>query len=142
MQALGITWFSTSGPETRQLIFWRQETGDNKMTDELFVVWRDPESGHKYTIGKLTRGESYTFEYCDECKLAEKAGWTSLPAFPENKQYRSETLFAAFAMRIPSPKRYGIEKVLKRYGLTEYDGFELLKRSTGKVPTDTYEFIG
>ena len=31
--------------------------------------------------------------------------------------------------------------ILKKYGLDQYDGYELLKRSSGKLPIDTYEFI-
>ena len=29
----------------------------------------------------------------------------------------------------------------KGYGMTEYDEFELLKRSGAKLPTDNYEFV-
>jgi len=115
---------------------------ENKMNhDYLYVVWKDPRSRRNYIIGKLTRGEKYTFEYCEDYKEAEKAGWELLNAFPEEKIYESDTLFAAFSSRLPNPKRRGMDTILEKYGLTEYDGYELLKKSTGRLPFDTYEFI-
>lgn len=107
----------------------------------LYVIWKDPRSRRNYIIGKLTRGEKYTFEYCENYQEAQDAGWELLNAFPEVKIYESDTLFAAFAGRLPDPKRRGIETILQKYGLTEYDGYELLRISTGRLPFDTYEFI-
>ena len=107
----------------------------------LYLIWKDPKSRRNYTVGKLTKGEKYTFEYCQEYKQALNAGWELLNAFPYEKFYESDTLFAAFASRLPDPKRRGIGAILKKYGLDQYDGYELLKRSSGKLPIDTYEFI-
>lgn len=33
------------------------------------------------------------------------------------------------------------KEILKTYGMTEYDEFELLKRSGAKLPIDNYEFV-
>lgn len=107
----------------------------------LYVIWRDPRSRRNYIIGKLSRSDKYTFEYCEEYKKALDVGWELLEAFPDEQVYESDTLFAAFAGRLPDPKRRGIEAILKKYGLEEYDGYELLRRSTGRLPFDTYEFI-
>ena len=38
-------------------------------------------------------------------------------------------------------KRQQIKEILETYGMTEYDEFELLKRSGAKLPTDNYEFV-
>ena len=109
--------------------------------DFLYLIWKDPKTRRNYIVGKLTRGSAYTFEYCEEYKEAKKAGWEYLKAFPENARYRSQNLFAAFASRLPDPKRRGIEGILRNYGLSEFDGYELLRKSTGRLPIDTYEFV-
>lgn len=109
--------------------------------DYLYLIWKDPKSRRNYTVGKLSRGSSYVFEYCQEYEEAEKAGWERLNAFPDDERYESPTLFAAFMSRLPDPKRRDIDNILQKYGLTEFDGFELLRKSTGRLPIDTYEFI-
>ena len=108
----------------------------------LYLIWKDPYSRRNYIVGKLTRNEkNYEFEYYGEYKNALTKGWKLMNAFPEEKVYTSDRLFAAFAGRLPDPKRKGINDILKKYGLSEYDGYELLKNSTGRLPIDTYEFI-
>lgn len=107
----------------------------------LYVIWKDPRSRRNYIVGKLTKSDHYSFEYCEDYKKAQDAGWLLLEAFPDEKVYESKELFAAFSGRLPDPKRRGIDKILKKYGLNEYDGFELLRKSTGRLPIDTYEFI-
>lgn len=58
-----------------------------------------------------------------------------------NKTYQSEVMFPSFACRLPDKRRRGIEGILKKYGLTEYDEFELLKQSGARLPIDTFSFI-
>ena len=107
----------------------------------LYVIWKDPQSRRNYTVGKITQNGKYYFEYCFDYKEAMKVGWELMKAFPTEKVYENETLFAAFAGRLPDPKRKGIESILKKYGLEEYNAFELLRKSSGRLPIDTYEFI-
>lgn len=107
----------------------------------LYLIWKDPNSRRNYIIGKLTKGDKYTFEYCGEYKKALESGWNLLNAFPYERRYESDNLFAAFASRLPDPKRRDIDNILKKYKLDRYDGYELLKNSFGKLPIDTYEFI-
>lgn len=114
---------------------------NNNIHNFLYVIWKDPRSRRNYIIGKLLKSDGYTFEYCGEYEKAQEAGWELLDAFPEEKLYKSKDLFAAFAGRLPDPKRKGIETILKKYGLDEFDGYELLRKSTGRLPIDTYEFI-
>lgn len=45
------------------------------------------------------------------------------------------------ASRVPDPKRRDINSILQKYGLDSFDGYELLRRSTGRLPIDTYEFV-
>lgn len=110
--------------------------------DFLYLVWKNPQNRRNYTVGKLSRNaDGYTFEYCNESKLAQADGWNMIQAFPEIKKYESKDLFPAFSSRLPDRRRRNIEEVLKKYHLDCYDGFELLKRSGGRLPIDTYEFV-
>lgn len=106
----------------------------------LYLVWKSPLSGKKYVIGRLNRTDEYSFEYSDDCEQAKVDGWEMMPAFPEVKKYYSEKLFPAFSSRLPDRKRRNINQVLKKYGLKEYDGYELLRKSGGRLPIDCYSF--
>lgn len=109
--------------------------------DYLYLIWKDPETRRNYTIGKLTRGESFTFEYCEEAPEAEHAGWKLLGAFPAYKKYSSEVMFPVFSSRLPDRKRRDIKKILQKYDLKEFNEFELLRKSGARLPIDTYEFV-
>lgn len=107
----------------------------------LLLIWKDPETRRNYTVGKLTRGDCFTFQYYGEAENAEEAGWKLLGAFPTYQEYRSNTMFPVFSSRLPDKKRRDIQSILEKYGLMEYDEFELLRRSGARLPIDTYEFI-
>ena len=107
----------------------------------LFLIWKDPQTRKNFTIGKLSRNEKYHFEYCDTVADAESAGWQRLDAFPEIESYESDVLFPAFSSRLPDRKRRDIQKILEKYGLSEFDEFDLLRKSGARLPIDTYEFI-
>ncbi len=109
--------------------------------DFLYVIWKNPKSRKNYTVGKLTKSDGYLFEYSNEYKDAQQNGWELIKAFPEVKEYHSKELFPFFSSRLPDKKRRNIKEILKRYNLEEYDGYELLKKSGGRLPIDTYEFI-
>lgn len=107
----------------------------------LYLIWKDPQTRVNFTIGKLSRGAKYTFEYFGEVDEAEKRGWTKFEVFPEAKTYESEVLFPVFASRLPDRKRRDIDKILEKYNLSEFDEFELLRKSEARLPIDTYSFI-
>ena len=112
------------------------------MSDKfLYLIWKHPDTRRNYTVGKLTRGPSYKFEYCEEYSEAKENGLPLIDAFPNETQYESDKLFSVFSSRLPDPKRRDIAAILQHYGLEEYDEFEILKRSGGRLPIDTYEFI-
>ena len=111
------------------------------MENTLYLIWKDPKTRRNYTVGKLSKNAGYSFEYIAEADEAQSAGWKRLEAFPEKKQYVSEVLFPSFSSRLPDPKRRDIENILKKYGLSEYDAFELLRSSRGRLPIDTYELV-
>ncbi|MBQ4601990.1 MAG: HipA N-terminal domain-containing protein [Clostridia bacterium] len=107
----------------------------------LYLIWKDPQTRQNFTIGKLGYGSKYTFEYSRDVGKAEKNGWSKFEVFPDEKNYESEVLFPVFASRLPDKKRRDIDKILEKYNLSEFNEFELLKKSEGRLPIDTYSFI-
>ena len=110
--------------------------------DLIFLVWKDVD-GNKYKVAVLYKENGkYYFKYIlENIKEAQKKGFKPLIAFPQiNAVYDNPKLFATFATRLPESTRPEIKEILETYGMTEYDAFELLKRSGGKLPTDNYEF--
>lgn len=110
--------------------------------DYLLLVWKEPETKRKYIVGELSRNGQFEFSYGYEVHKAISAGFELLIAFPDiNTVYQNDHLFPVFASRLPDPKRKGIEAILEKYGLTEYDSYKLLKSSGAKLPIDKLEFI-
>lgn len=112
--------------------------------DLVYLVWTDVNTGNKYKVAELYKQENtFYFKYIlDNVKEAQKVGFKLLVAFPQiNALYDNPKLFANFAARLPEPTRPEIKEILATYGMTEYDDFELLKRSGAKLPTDDYEFV-
>ena len=73
---------------------------------------------------------------------AEEYGFSPLPNFPRiDVEYFREELFSSFSKRLPLHGKRDVSSVLKQYDLEEYDAFELLKKSGGKISTDSFEFI-
>lgn len=113
--------------------------------DLVYLIWTDVNTGNKYKVAMLYKeNETYYFKYIlDNVKEAQEKGFELLIAFPQiNATYENPQLFAVFSARLPEPTRPEIKEILETYGMTEYDEFELLKRSGAKLPTDNYEFIG
>ena len=112
--------------------------------DKLYMLWTDISTGIKYKVAELYKENNiYYFKYIlEEVKEAMNNGFKLLIAFPQlNATYNNPQLFAVFTARVPDKRRPEIQKILETYGMTEYDEFELLKRTKGKVQTDDYEFV-
>lgn len=111
--------------------------------DKLLLVWND-ENGSKHSIGELSRQkDKYCFQYSTE--IAAKSGnlrFGPIVCFPKlDIIYESKSLFPVFRARLPDKRRPDIAEILEHYGLNEYEPFELLKSSGGRLPTDHYEFL-
>ncbi len=112
------------------------------MNKFLYLVWKDPQTRRNFIVGKLTKGKKYTFEYFGDVGKAESHAWSKLEAFPEEeKLYENDVMFPVFSSRLPDKKRKDIDKILEKYGLSDFDEFELLRKSEGRLPIDTYSFI-
>lgn len=110
--------------------------------DYIYLIWKEPKTRRNYIVGQLSKNSQYEFAYGHEVGEAIKKGFELLIPFNDiNKIYKSDTLFPTFTSRLPDRKRRGIEKILSKYGLKEYDEYKLLKRSGAKLPIDNLEFI-
>ncbi|MFA6807556.1 MAG: HIRAN domain-containing protein [Eubacteriales bacterium] len=110
--------------------------------DYLLLIWKQPKTRSRYIIGELSKNGQFEFSYGYEVNAAITVGFELLIAFPNiEKVYENENLFSVFVSRLPDPKRKGIETILNKYGLTEYNSYELLKRSGARLPIDNLEFI-
>lgn len=112
--------------------------------DLVYLVWTDVKTGNKYKVAELYKenGKFYFKYILENVKEAQKYGFELLISFPQiNAIYENPELFAVFSTRLPEPTRPEIKEILETYKMTEYDEFELLKRSGAKLPTDNYEFV-
>lgn len=112
--------------------------------DIVYLVWTNKNTGKSYKVAELYKenGKFYFKYILENVKEAEKDGFTLLIAFQTvNATYENPQLFAVFSARLPDENRPEIKEILATYGMTEYDEFELLKRSGAKLPTDNYEFV-
>lgn len=110
--------------------------------DYLYVVWKSGENRKEYVIGNLSKGDAFEFRYCEEIYEAEKEGFTHFASFPQlDGVYYSKVLFPIFESKLPDRKRKDINNILKRYGLQEFDSYELLKKSGARLPIDSLYFV-
>ncbi len=110
--------------------------------DYLYLIWKEPISRRNYIVAQLSKNSQYEFCYGHEIDEAIEKGFELLIPFDNiNKVYKSDTLFPTFSSRLPDSKRRGIEKILAKYGLEEFDEYMLLKRSGARLPIDSLEFI-
>lgn len=110
--------------------------------DYLYLIWKSNLSGSQYIVGQLTKNGQYEFQYCKEIKQAIADGFKTLVSFENlERVYTSDELFPVFTSRLPDRKRKDIDKILKKYGLKEYDAYQLLKASGAKLPIDSLFFI-
>lgn len=110
--------------------------------DYIYLIWKEPTSRRNYIVGQLSKNSQYEFSYGHEINEAIDKGFELLIPFEDvNKVYKSDTLFPTFSSRLPDSKRRGIERILAKYNLKEFDEYRLLKRSGARLPIDSLEFI-
>jgi len=115
---------------------------ENAGRDYIYLIWKEPTTRRNYIVGQLSKNGQYEFSYGHEVKEAIDNGFELLIPFSDIKKvYKSDNLFPAFSSRLPDKKRRGIEQILLKYDLQEYDEYELLKRSGARLPIDGLEFI-
>lgn len=117
------------------------------MKDEMWLVWKEPESRRRYKIGILIYDEVknfFMFKYVNpEFNAAKECGFQYFPGFYDiNKVYESSDLFANIETRLPNPSRTDYLEILNSYNLEKDSSkFEILKATRGRLITDNYEFV-
>jgi len=109
----------------------------------IWMIWKN-DQGEPFKVGELSRRSGkYYFKYdIDGVKKAEAHGFSPLPYLPRiDAEYFREELFRSFSERLHWHGKKDVTSILKEYDLEEYDAFELLKKSGGKISTDSFEFI-
>ena len=114
------------------------------MKQELWLIWRQPETRRRYKIGVLTFDKEYVFSYVNpELDEALANGFTYFPGFRDvNQKYESNELFANIKTRLPNTKRPDYLDILNTYGLDLNSSlYDILKATRGRLVTDNYEFV-
>ena len=113
----------------------------------LYLKWIDYKTNKKYVIGALCRDKEHNKYYFklseDYINKANEAGFSpiTLPFTDLNKIYESDTLFSIFRIRVPNIANFDdeeLETLLQEVGLEEFDEFEFLKKTKGKLETDYF----
>ena len=115
------------------------------MKKELWLIWKNPNSRRRYTVGILTQHvDKFIFKYNEQVveEISEQ-GFDYFPGFNNIKEtYASENLFPNILNRLPNSNRDDYEEILNSYGLNMNNTFfEILERTKGRLLTDNYEFI-
>lgn len=110
--------------------------------DYMYLIWKSEKSRRQYIVGELSKNGEYEFKYGEEVNEAIKDGFTPFMPFADiNKMYNSTELFPVFLSRLPDRKRKDIDKILIKYGMEEYNPYQLLKISGARLPIDNLQFI-
>ena len=107
---------------------------------EVLYLKKTDKNGNKVLIGELVKtGGEYMFRYTPE-KTDKPAGFFKVPTFNDvDRVYKSERLFLFFINRLFDRARPDLPQLLEKYGLSDYDEWELLKATKAKLLTDGYE---
>lgn len=115
--------------------------------ENLYLKWIDYKTNKKYTIGALCRDKQnrkYYFKLSEDyLNRAKKAGFSmsALPFSDINRIYESDILFPIFSTRVPNISNFSsedLEDLLAELEMEEFDEFEFLKKTKGKLPTDYF----
>lgn len=118
------------------------------IVNELLLIWKDPSSRQRFTVGKLFYNEYsdiYRFTYLNpDLDEAITHGFKNYPNFPSlNQHYEVKgKLFKDIKSRIPQPRRPDYAEILERYGLdASSTDMEVLEATRGRTATDNFEFV-
>ena len=107
--------------------------------DILYLTKTDKE-GNKVLIGELAKNSNeYIFRYTPE-RTDKPEGFIKVPTFKDiGRVYKSDNLFLFFANRLFDKSRPDLPQLLRQYGLSDYNEWELLKATRARLMTDGYE---
>ena len=107
---------------------------------ETLYLMKADRHGDKILIGELAKSENeYIFKYTPG-KADKPEGFFKVPTFKDiDKVYKSSSLFLFFVNRLYDKGRPDLPQLLEKYGLGNYDEWELLKATKARLLTDGYE---
>lgn len=115
-------------------------------TPVLYLGWQDVVSRRWFVVGRLRRlpDGMYEFVYLRGYEVAQReAGMQPILGFGESAQrYLSDALFPHFQNRVMPRSREDYPVYIERLGFREEprDPLEILARSGGRKPTDSFTF--
>ncbi|MEG2354129.1 MAG: hypothetical protein RSB70_05780 [Clostridium sp.] len=116
----------------------------NENSEILYLIWRISDDEY-IKIGELRRtfGERYYFKYDIEgVKMATREGFKVFNTMPVvTASYFKEELFSVFIKRVSGKYKKEIMECKNVDNIKEYDEFELLKISRGRIKEDKVEFL-
>jgi HipA-like protein len=103
---------------------------------EVYVVAR----GEKRVLGWLSKeGGEFVFRYDPDFARSKDAH--PISAFPDlEEEYRQETLWPFFAVRLPPVARQDVQDALKRHHIPENDILRMLGELSGRAVSSPYRF--
>lgn len=104
------------------------------------LFWDDV-NNNKYFLGELYRKDNKYFFYTNPEGINEAMmhGCFGIGTIDiEKKINESNELFDFFKCRLPDPKNPNIKNILKSIGLENYNEYEILKKTQGRLLTDRY----
>lgn len=112
-----------------------QTPGDIRI---LLVNWNEKVIGYLVKEGS----GNYLYKYDQKgLQEARKLGYQYLIGFKDTrKTYASKELFPTFKSRIPTKQRRDLPNILENLGIDNYDEFDLLASSGGRLLTDAISF--
>lgn len=114
----------------------------------LYLKWIDYKTNKKYLIGALFRDkEKRKYYFKMSRRHVEKAikenaiSKALLPFYDLDKIYESDEIFAIFKVRLPKIEKFSEDELkdfLKDLNMKEYDEFEYLRKTKGRLVTDKF----
>ena len=97
--------------------------------DYLYLIWKCSSNRRQYIVGQLTKNGQYEFKYCEDIEKAIKSGFELLVSFEKlDTVYKSENYFRYLLAGFQIEREKDIGRILEKYGLDEYDAYQLLKK--------------
>lgn len=116
--------------------------------DYLYLKWLDYRTNKKYLIGALFRDkqkQKYYFKLSEshvKKAIEEKAFPKAMLPFVEyDRIYESDEIFSIFKIRLPKIEKYSkeeLQELLKDLDMKEFDEFEYLEKTQGRIYTDNF----
>lgn len=115
---------------------------------KIYLSWRHGSGGRRFLVGVFSRenssGDAIEFNYQQEEVLkAQEKGFCNYPEFPEIGKVYKTNIKTALTLRLMPKSRADRKSYLSFWNANneEFDWFDELGFTQGKLATDTFEFL-